>query len=203
MAVVNGYCSVAELREQLDDEYQKIPDALIERAINAVSRAIDKYCGFPRRKFWKDLTPTTHIYTPEYSDVLYVNDIADSSSVIIVTNGNPWSADDFTLYPLNAELLSSAFAYTKVAAVGAQLFPSNRNGRPTVRITAIHGWSAVPDEVNQACVIRSTSILKRRDAPFGVAGFGEFGTSVRIRAEDPDVADLLSPYRRYGAGTVG
>jgi hypothetical protein len=203
VAVVNGYCSVADLRTQLDDEYQKIPDALIERAINAVSRAIDKYCGFPRRKFWKDVTPTTHVYTPEYSDALYMDDIADKTGLVVTIDGIVWPTDQFVLYPFNAELLNPAYAYTKILATGSRLFTRDRTGRPTVMITGYHGWSAVPDEVVEACIIRSTSILKRKDAPFGVAGFGEFGTSVRIRAEDPDVADLLGPFRRYGAGTVG
>lgn len=203
MAVVNGYCSVAELREQLDDEYQKIPDTLIERAINAVSRAIDNYCGFPRRRFWKDLTPTTHVYVPDLTDVLYVDDIADASSVVIVTGSDTWLAGDYTLFPVNAAALGPAYAYTKIVATGSRLFTMDRTGRPTVSVTGLHGWSAVPDAVAQSCIIRATSILKRKDAPFGVAGFGEFGTSVRIRAEDPDVADLLGPFRRYGAGTVG
>lgn len=204
MAVVNGYCSVAELREQLDDEYQKIPDALIERAINAVSRAIDNYCGFPLRKFWKDVTPTTHLYVPTDADVLYVDDIADRSGLVLVSNGETWTVDtDFVLYPFNADVLNPAHAFTSIRTVGSRLFRADRTGRPTVSVTALHGWSAVPDEVSQSCVIRSTSILKRKDAPFGVAGFGEFGTSVRIRAEDPDVADLLASFRRYGAGTTG
>lgn len=202
MAVVNGYCSVADLRQQLDDEYQKIPDALIERAINAVSRAIDNYCGFPKRKFWKDVSPTTHQYVPDLIDVLYVDDIADGSSIVVVVDGTTWGTDDYSLRPLNAGF-TGAFAYTKIVATGSRQFPLDRTGRPTVSITGLHGWSAVPDEVTESCIIRSTSILKRKDAPFGVAGFGEFGTSVRIRAEDPDVADLLGPYRRYGAGTIG
>lgn len=201
MTIVNGYCTVAELREQLDDEYQKIPDALIERSINAVSRAIDSYCGFPRRKFWQDLAPTTHLYIPEFSDSLYVNDIADGASLVVVVDGVTWSPSDYTLFPLNASALNACYAYTRIVATGSERFTASWNGRPTVSITGLHGWSAVPDEVNQACLIRSTAILKRRDAPFGVAGFGEFGTSVRIRAEDPDVADLLMPLRRYGVGT--
>ncbi len=203
MAVVNGYCSVAELREQLDDEYQKIPDALIERAINAVSRAIDNYCGFPRRKFWKDVTPTTHVYTPVDSDRLYVDDIADRASVVLSVSNEAWTVDDFVLLPMNADVLGTAYAFTCIQAVGSRIYRADRTGRPTVSVTAYHGWSAVPAEVVEACIIRSSSILKRTDAPFGVAGFGEFGTSVRIRAEDPDVADLLGPFRRYGAGTVG
>jgi hypothetical protein len=203
VAIVNGYCSVEELREQLDDEYQKVSDTLIERAINSVSRAIDNYCGFPRRKFWKDPTPTTHEYTVTSSDVLYVDDIADRDGIVLAVNDETWAEDDYVLSPMNADVLAPAFAFTCIRAVGTRLYRADRTGRPTVSVTALHGWSAVPDEVSQACLIRSTSILKRKDAPFGVAGFGEFGTSVRIRAEDPDVADLLGPLRRYGAGTVG
>lgn len=210
MTVVNGYCSVAELREQLDDEYQKIPDALIERAINAVSRAIDNYCGFPFRRFWKDSAPTSHEYVITSYSEIWITDVASKSGLVISTdNGDgtystTWtSGTDYVLKPLNVELNGTAYAWTKLEATGSRLFPFSRTGRPTVKITGIHGWSAIPDEVSQACVIRSTAILKRRDAPFGVAGFGEFGTSVRIRAEDPDVADLLASFRRYGAGTVG
>lgn len=202
MAIVNGYCTVAELREQLDDEYQKIPDTLIERVINATSRAIDNYCGFPRRKFWRDPVPTTRRYVPTDRDVLYVHDIADDTDVIVTTDDGAWTVSDFVLLPQDAAEYGSAYAYTHIETSGSRWFPVTRIGRPTVTITAVHGWSAVPPEVHEACIIRSVALLKRRDAPFGVAGFGEFGTSVRIRAEDPDVADLLSPLRRYGAGTV-
>jgi hypothetical protein len=37
--------------------------------------------------------------------------------------------------------------------------------------------------------------FKLKDAPFGVAGFGDFGV-VRVR-ENPAVARLLAPYKRY------
>lgn len=211
MPIVNGYCSVEEIREHVTDtEFNTIPNALIERAINAVSRAIDNYCGFPKRRFWKDVTPTAHDYVTDNFDSIYVSDISSKVGLVVQTDdGNDgtfsttWGVNDYSLRPMNADVNGAAFAWTSLRVTGARYFPVSRTGRPTVRITGLHGWSAIPDEVAQACVIRSTSIVKRKDAPFGVAGFGEFGTSVRIRAEDPDVADLLATFRRYGAGTTG
>lgn len=211
MTIVNGYCSEADIREHVGDtEFNTLSTSLIERAINAVSRAIDTYCGFPKRRFWKDVSPSARDYFVDmYTDELFIGDLATSSGVIVQTDTGDgtfsvtWSPTEYVLAPLNIDQNGTAYAFTKVHAVGARLFPTSRVHRPTVRITGTHGWSAIPDEVTQACVIRTTSILKRKDAPFGVAGFGEFGTSVRIRAEDPDVADLLSTFRRYGAGTTG
>lgn len=207
MAVVNGYCSESDIRGHVgDSEFNTLETSLIERAINASSRAIDKYCGFPLRKFWIDTVPTTRVYVPDNRQTIWIADVGSTVGLTVSIGtafDTAWTTSDYQLGPANVEQYGGSFAYTKLTAIGSALFPIDRTGRPTVRITGLHGWSAVPDEVNQACVIKATSLLKRKDAVFGVAGFGEFGTAVRIRAEDPDVADLLGPFRRYGAGTTG
>ena len=64
-----------------------------------------------------------------------------------------------------------------------------------VRVTARWGWSAVPDAVNEACILRAAALYKRKEAPFAVAGFDGFG-AVRLRAQDPDVSALLGSYIR-------
>jgi hypothetical protein len=44
-------------------------------------------------------------------------------------------------------------------------------------------------------VIQSSRIYKRLDSPLGVAGFGDLG-AIRVgRALDPDVEQLVMPYR--------
>lgn len=60
-------------------------------------------------------------------------------------------------------------------------------------VTALWGWAAVPAAVRQATLMLSADHLKSKDAPFGVAGFGDY--VVRVRA-NPKVAELLDPYRR-------
>jgi hypothetical protein len=54
----------------------------------------------------------------------------------------------------------------------------------------------VPIAITQACVVQASRLFKRLDSPLGVAGFGDLGV-VRVgRALDPDVEQLVSPYRR-------
>lgn len=207
MAVVNGYVSVEDVQKHLDDEDVQVIDvALIERAINAASRAIDDYCGFPKRRFWKDSAPTVHEYVVDNDRLVYVDDIASTAGLVVQSGEgytDTWLTTDYQLLPLNAAANGTAYAWTKIRAVGSRLFPLHRLGYTTLRITGFHGWSAYPVQVEEACLLKSTALLKRKDAVFGVAGFGEFGTAVRIRADDPDVVGLLANFVRHGAGTTG
>lgn len=50
----------------------------------------------------------------------------------------------------------------------------------------------------QAVLLVASRLWKRRDAPFGVAGGGDFGAT-QIRRFDPDVQDLLVGLRRTGS----
>jgi hypothetical protein len=50
----------------------------------------------------------------------------------------------------------------------------------------------VPSAVKQATLIAATDLFRRKDAPFGVAGFGEFGV-VRIQ-QNPVILSLVKRY---------
>jgi hypothetical protein len=68
-----------------------------------------------------------------------------------------------------------------------------------VKVTAKWGWLAVPDAVQQATLFLANQYYKTaREAPLGVAGFGDFG-AVRVRAM-PQVENLLQPLRKGSAG---
>jgi hypothetical protein len=54
----------------------------------------------------------------------------------------------------------------------------------------------VPEPITQAVIIQASRIFKRYDSPLGVAGFGDLGAIRVTRALDPDVAQLVEPYRR-------
>jgi hypothetical protein len=47
--------------------------------------------------------------------------------------------------------------------------------RPSVQITALWGWPAVPSLVTEACYQLAEETFKLKDAPFGVAGVNDFG----------------------------
>jgi hypothetical protein len=201
MTVVNGYCTAAEVRSQLGDSGSKLDGSLIDKAINASSRAIDRYCD---RRFWKDASVTTRVYTADDPNTVYVDDISSTTGLVLATDprldaswSTTWTTADYRLEPRNVDVVAAgdqgaAFAWYRIVAIKNLTFPTDMF-RDTVRVTARFGWSAVPDQVNTACVLKAVSLFRRKDAPFGVAGFGDFGP-IRITRRDPDVLDLLAPF---------
>lgn len=204
MAVVAGYCTVAQLRQHFGDEGNLLPEALLERAINATSRAIDKFTG---RRFWQDAAVQTKTFRCDDAYEADVDDISTSAGLVVATdttgNGSyatTWSASDYQLEPLNADTDAEAHAWWRITAVGTRLFPLHKY-RATLQVTAKFGWSELPPEVEEACILRAAAIFKRKEATFGVAGFGEFGV-VRIGRNDVDVVSLLHPLVKMRVGAV-
>lgn len=210
MAVVNGYTTVAEMREHLSDTNSVLDNEIIERAIEAASRTIDRLCG---RKFYQEAATSVRVYRPANAYVAWVDDISTTTGLTLATDpaldftwSTTWTiSTDFMLEPLNVDAVGSGstvqpYAWWRIVAIGAKTFPVSEL-RPTVQVTARFGWSAVPDDVQQACILATAALVHRRLSPNGVAGFGEFGP-MRISRSDPDVERLLYPYIRLGVGTV-
>lgn len=202
MAVVNGYATRAELQEHFGDTITALDVDLLDRAINASSRAIDRFCG---RRFWKDAVVTARTYRIESCEYVFVDDISTRTGLIVktgsdgVTFGTTLTSSEYILEPSNADVLASGdtadpHAFWQITSLSSAFAVERRF--PTMQVTAKFGWSAVPYEVQEACLLKAASLFKRKDAPFGVAGFGDLGV-VRIR-EDSDVGQLLSPYRLPG-----
>ena len=202
MAVVNGYCATGDVRSQLSDDAARLDLALLERAVNATSRAIDRYC---HRRFWLDAAPTTRTFRADEPDVVWIDDITKSPGLVVKTDdagdgtfSTTWAIDvDFGLEPADVDVVADGdtvtpYAFWRITAVGARRFPvfDRRRG---VQVTDRFGWSSIPDEVPQAAILKATSLFRRKDAPFGVAGFGDMGV-VRITRQDVDVVDLLDEY---------
>lgn len=199
MTITNGYATAAQLRTHLGDTGSTLTTELLERAINATSRSIDKWCG---RRFWQDGTVQVRTYRPEDPYEAWTDDISTTTGLIVKTDtsgdgtyATTWSSTDYQLEPLNANVQDAAYAWWRLVAIDRYTFPTPTR-RPTLQVTAKFGWPVVPPEVEEACLLRAAAIFKRSEAVFGIAGFGEFGV-VRIGRQDPDVVELLSPYRRY------
>lgn len=194
------YASVEELRAHLGDSTRKtLSTDELRKALAVSSRAIDKHCG---RRFWRDSTPTTRRYRPTDCRSLSVMDIASLDDLVVSIDRSGTGAydqtlvheTDFLLGPDNSDVDGfGAYSWDEIYAIGNYDFPLSVR-RPTVRITAYHGWSAIPDAVREAAIIKATSLFKRGDAPFGMAGSQEFGLVRLSRFEDPDVIKLLDPF---------
>lgn len=63
------------------------------------------------------------------------------------------------------------------------------------KVVGQFGWPAVPLNVKQASLLASAEIFRMKDAPFGIAGFGDF--AIRIQ-QNPMIMRLLQRYVKGG-----
>lgn len=200
MTLVHAYCTVEDVRSQLEDTSSRLDTGLIEKAIAATSRTIERYTS---RRFWQDPAPVTREYEVwDSCEPAYVDDISTKVGLVVKVDAagtgvfsTTWAAGDYQLRPLNADADGGAYSWQQIAPLGGRYFPPPINGRTNLQVTAQWGWSEIPDDVVEATILKAVSLFKRKDAPFGVAGFTDFG-AVRISRKDPDVIDLLSGYVR-------
>jgi hypothetical protein len=166
-------------------------------ALTAASREIDRSCGRQFGETDDGMSPTAveFLYTPRWiaERGAYTVSIADlfSDTDLVVTSSDT-VLTDYTLLPLNAEAQGKPWTYLLLGS-GAG---SSTEG--SLAIEAHWGWTAVPDTIKNATLLQASRIVKRRDAPFGVAGSPDMGNELRLLAKlDPDVEVMVGAYRRY------
>lgn len=199
MAIVNGYCSLNELKAALRIT-DNIDDALLELCIESASRDIDGAC---ERVFYKT-TGATRVYVPTDSFLVETDDIVSVTTLKTSSGGVnfdiTWTANDYQLEPLNGQAGGIVSPATKIRAIGDYLFPvwepANVNAQEaTVQVVGTFGWNEVPVAIKQATIILAQRHYKRYDSPLGIAGFSDLG-AVTVRSVDPDVRALISPFKK-------
>jgi len=202
MTITNGYATRNQIKAALRiGTADTVDDDLIDNCAGAASRLIDGYCN---RKFWAVGSATSRVYQADNEFYCNIDDIS-GTAITLKTSSFPgngfdvtWTVTDYQLEPLNANLDGLTWSYDKIRAVGDYLFPTvnaNYGEQALVQVTANFGWPSVPEPVTQATIIQASRLFKRYDSPLGVAGFGDIAIRVS-RALDPDVAQLVEPYRR-------
>lgn len=200
--LTHGYCTVDDLREQLGDlGRNNLSERQIIRNINAASRAIDEHTG---RRFWADETPVTKIFEASCDAELWLPEDIASSTGLVVANGlayaTVWSSSDYRLWPYRANTSGSEYGgWWRLEAAGSLRFgvrtTTGSGGYLPVQITARFGWSFLPPQVEEACILIATALFKRKDAPYGVAQFGDIA-AVQVVRTDKHVQELLWPFVR-------
>lgn len=193
------YCSLALLKQSLGIT-DAVDDALLTTAITTASRFIDQHC---ERSFAPASGTATRDYAPTGRyDLLYIDDATSIVSVRIDDDldysfGTTLTNVDYQLEPLNGIAGGIETPYYALRPFEDGYWPlSIRGNRATVRVEATFGWAAVPDVIEQATVLQASRIFKRLDSPLGVAGFGDMGVMRVSSRVDPDVAQLISAYRK-------
>ena len=193
MAITNGYTNLATIKLSLGIT-DTVDDSWLEVCVTAASRAID---NFTERVFYP--TSATRVYIPYDNFLVEIDDLATLTTLKTSTNvdgvfDQTWGANDYQLEPLNGIAGGIPSPTTHIRAVGDYWYPT-AGQEATVQVTGTFGWSAVPDAVEQACILQAARYFKRADSPMGVAGFDAMGV-VRLSRIDPDIATLLEPYCR-------
>lgn len=199
MAITNGYATLAEARAELGitGVSDTTDDAVIERVVQQVSRAIDQFTG---RRFYA--ATQTRYYTANRPHVLLVDDLIAILTLKTDEDGDgafetTWAATDYQLAPYNALLESVPQPYWRVEITphGNHVFP---RGTPRgVEIAGSWGFSSsTPDDVKEACLFQTALQIRSKDAPLGVSGNDDIGQTVRLTGLHPVTRRLLEPYRR-------
>ena len=170
----------------------------LEETITAVSAMIDAYC---QRNFGQSESGARQ-FAASNTTLLRLgpfNDLVSVSAVKTDTTGDgtfDTTITDYVLEPHNTAGPETR-PYTALRRVsGSWPVASSDDARQAlVQVTGVWGWPAVPAAVKGACRIQVGRIFKRTDSPLGVAGMGEWGP-IRISSRlDPDVQQMLDPYR--------
>ncbi|GGK32138.1 hypothetical protein GCM10010124_26160 [Pilimelia terevasa] len=195
-ALAHLYCTAAELKNRVGVEDTE-DDFEIQQAVETAAREIDDWC---KRHFFRQAG--TRVYAADSPYRCTVDDLVSVTSVRTDEAGDgafetTWAGSDYQLRPVNATAGAVPRPYRQVWAVGGRTWPHHRAvlaRAERVEVTGVFGWPAVPTNVKAAARILAAEQLKLKDAPFGVAGFGEFG-AVRVR-DNPIAVRLLRSYRR-------
>lgn len=213
MAIVNGYCTLVELKAWLDIS-DTADDTQLEKVIEAASRWIDKQAG--RRMY---AASETRYYTADHHSYLYIDDIArntaTSANIIVITTDDnadgthetTWTTSDYILMPVNAQQSAASeipAPYTSLEVnrnTGDYLFPVGVQNGVKIQATFGYGYTIAPD-IKQACLMLSARLWKRKDSIFGIAGVADLGVqAVQVQfKKDPDIMALIVPFRKVVYG---
>lgn len=203
MTITNGYCTLANARGRLSitSSGDTTDDTKIENIVMAVSRTIDNYTG---RHFYVDAADATRYFTAEWDDLLECGDLV-SVTTVKTDDGNrtystTWAATDYDLTPFDADDWGQPFTAIEVSPNGRYAFPVGL--AKGVQVIGKWGWSAVPTPIEEACLLQTERLFKRKDAIFGVMGASGMGQMIVIPKLDPDVELLLRGYCLLRIGGV-
>lgn len=199
MALGDSYATLTELKSRVGiGASDTTDDTKLTAALATASRGIDRTCN---RQFNDAGTASARVFQTRDWFRIEIDDFHTTDGLVIKTDEGDdgqyeavWQTGDYQLEPLNGVVAGEpGWPYWIIQATESRFFV--RWARwAQLQVTARWGWAAVPAPVKEATLIAAEDIFKLKDAPWGVAGYGEFGP-MRVR-QNPMVMNLVAPYRR-------
>lgn len=206
---MTAYCTVAQLAARLSSDATAVSDRhdeALQAAVDAAARKIDGHCG---RFFYAEQTAVARYYWPTWDRQLrrWVVNIDDCWSITSVkfdggddgTYETTWAATtDYIARPRANEVIDGITGWptTRLVLRSSTSIRTRPGDFEPVEVLGKGGWEHTPPGVAEANLIVAAQLAAMRQAPFGVAGFGEFG-AVQVRDIKP-ARDLLVPLCKVG-----
>lgn len=198
MAISNGYATLAEVKTFLSIT-DSVDDTLLENMVEAASRSIDRMAN---RRFYLDTTATARLYRANDALQLFIDDVGSATGLIVALDATGLGSytntltlnTDYILDPITAPSLNRPWNVVTIVSASSA-FEAPINYRPGVQVTAKWGWPSIPDDINQACMILTADLYKRKDAPGGIIGLGDLG-AIRMSPVGRDITQMVRAYRR-------
>lgn len=196
---MTDYCTVADLKNHMPDVDLAGYDSFLTSLIPRASRAIDKFTKRPEGWYLASSDTIRYFDTSDPSSVWVEGLGAAPTEVAVLEDGinyTVWASTDYDVWPYNALADGDLIIRLDVNRLqgSKMLFPSYPKG---IRITAKHGYAAVPLLIEEATVIQSIRWFKRGQQAFKDAGaISELGQMVYAQALDPDVRNTIDHFSR-------
>jgi len=176
-------------------------DPTLNQAVSAASNLVRDMCG----RDFGTVASSARFFHPLDG---YCCPIDDATTVTVVATDDAgdglystiWAAADWQATPVGniGPAGQTGWPYTAIVAIESRSFTTDLNLRPTVKVTAVWGWGAIPAPIKQATLFVASEMFKAaREAPFGSANLADFGP-VLIRG-NRRVDQLLAPYKTMAA----
>lgn len=189
-----SYVTKTELAEYVGIS-DSVDDTRLDLAIAAASRAIDRATN---RQFGKVAAVEERFYTAQWDRgrgrwVVEIDDLMTQTGLVVSTDAG--TVDTFALQPRNAVTVGRPWTRLVVDPASSTVPNSDEDD---VSVTALWGWTTVPDTIKEATLLQASRFFTRKSAPFGVAGSPDQGSEMRLLAKvDPDVAVMVGSYYRW------
>gem|GEM_PF-4065015 len=190
-----NYITTEALRQHIGYRPEFVEDDVqVAAAVDAAEALIEDYCG---RRFVPDDSSTSRIYVLTYatpSVPIYDVSNPDAATVETSSDRSTWTAYTGDYY-FNSDGASFGAVDTAWPATTLEFIDTYSPAR-FIKVTALHGWAAVPEAVEFATKLIAAQLLARRHSPNGIEAYGDFGVIRASRYVDGHAEQLLRPYRR-------
>jgi hypothetical protein len=190
------YATLAQLKAQMGiPDSNTARDAELSRRLISAASDINAWC---HRQFGRAEVATLRYFNVGPSGV-DIHDFWSTDDLVITpyladVAGTPWDVSSLSILPLDGivnQVPGWPYNRIEMTYVDHPLYRAAAWNGYRIGMVAKWGWAACPANVTTANLMLAVADDKAKDAPFGVAGFGDY--VVRIR-QNPMVEEKLKDY---------